>query len=224
MKIQRTNQRTNMTRFSVLALALLAAACIDGIGPDGQGEIPLALSLQAAAGITSAEGDALGAAFDQVNNFHITVLDSLTRTVYVDTIISVIPGAAEHVLVIDLPEEALGALLLVHVTAFVDSVELFTTTATATVNEESEQITVEASVRYTGPGIRGSVNDSDGRGIGGVIVTLLQGGQPIEEVATAAGGSFLFAGLSAGEYVVRPTPTSGLTAGPAERSPPAVEW
>ena len=163
-------------------------------------------------------GDALGEAFDQVNNFHITVLDSLTRTVYVDTIISVIPGAAEHVLTIDLPEEALGALLVVHITAFVDSVELFTTTATATVNKESEQITVEASVRYTGPGIRGSVNDLDGRGIGGVIVTLLQGGQSVAEVATAADGSFLFAGLSAGEYIVRPTATSGLTACPAERN------
>jgi hypothetical protein len=40
----------------------------------------------------------------------------------------------------------------------------------------------------------------------------------VAEVATAADGSVRVAGLSAGEYIVRPTATSGLTACPAERN------
>jgi hypothetical protein len=77
--------------------------------------------------------------------------------------------------------------------------------------------TVAVPIRYTGPGLRGSVTDSDGDGLGAVPVTLLQNGVALEETETGADGSFLFTDLTAGEYVVRPTPSAGLVSCPSER-------
>ncbi len=199
-------------------LALGAAACTDAAGPAGDRGFPLAFSLQAADGVGSDEGAALGEAFDRVDRFHVRVEDAVSRALYADTVIRVTPGASSHELDVALPESALGAALDVTITALQGETELFTATVRTTATRDGDGTSTEVGVRYTGPGIRGSVAGNDGQGVSGVTVEALRAGAQAATTTTAADGTFLFMDLEAGTYAVRPETRAGFVTCPAERT------
>lgn len=206
-------------RSFALALTLAASACAEPSGPAPEQPIALAFALQAAEGVSETEGAALGQAFDRVNRFRVRVEDALSRALYADTVIRVTAGAAEHELAVNLPESALGATLQVSITALQDDLELFTASlqTQAARNTSGRGTTVETGVRYTGPGLRGSVSGNDGRGLGGTTVEVRQGERSVATTTTAADGSYLFMDLPPGTYLVRAAPRQGLVTCPAER-------
>lgn len=206
-------------RQSLVAASICAtlAACVDATGPGDRG-IPLALSLQPAAGIPATEGAALGQAFDRVDRFHVVVKDAVNGTLYADVTIAVTPGASAHELDIILPESALGATLDVEITALQGQTVLFTASVQATATKGDPGSATEVGVRYTGPGLRGSVAGNDGKGLGGVVVQVLRAGAQVATTTTASDGTFLFMDLAAGTYAVRIPARAGLTACPGERS------
>jgi hypothetical protein len=216
-------RRSGRVRESLLAALICASlcaslsACIDATGPGDEG-IPLALSVQAAEGVPAAEGAALGQAFDRVDRFRVKVEDAVNHTLYADTVIRVTPGASAHELDIVLPESALGAVLDVTITALQGQVEMFTATVQATATKGDEGDPTQVGVRYTGPGLRGSVAGNDGKGLAGVTVQVLRSGAQVATTTTASDGTFLFMDLVAGTYAVRIPARAGLTACPAERS------
>lgn len=211
---------TRLVRQSLVAALICGtlAGCGDATGPGRDKGIPLALSLQPAAGIPATEGVALGQAFDRVDRFRVLVKDAVNGTIYADTVIRVTPGASAHELDIVLPESALGAVLDVTITALQGQTELFTATVQATATKGGEGDPTEVGVRYTGPGLRGSVAGNDGKGLAGVIVQVLRSGAQVATTTTASDGTFLFMDLAAGTYAVRIPARAGLTACPAERS------
>lgn len=199
-------------------MAFGLAACMDATGPGGDGGIPMVFSLQAAPDVPATEGAALGQAFDRVDRFEVKVQDAVNRTVYADTVIRVTPGASAHELDVVLPESALGAVLDVTITALQGQVELFTATVQATATKGEEGDPTQVGVRYTGPGLRGSVAGNDGKGVGGVTVSVFRAGAQVATTTTASDGTFLFMDLAAGTYAVRIPPRTGLSSCPAERS------
>ena len=209
--------RRSLATALICAVASGLSACTDAVAPGGGG-IPLLFSLQAAAGIPATEGAALGQAFDRVDRFHVVVEDAVNHTVYADTVIHVVPGASSHELDVVLPESALGAMLEVTITALQGETELFTATVQAVATRSGEGEPTQVGVRYTGPGLRGSVAGNDGLGLGGVTVTLLRAGAEVATTTTAADGTFLFMDLAAGTYTVRIPPRAGLSSCPAQRT------
>lgn len=215
------NGRSLRVRAAAAAAVLAAAfawACTDASGPGADDGIVLALSLQAAEGVSEGEGAALGVAFDRVNRFRVRVEDAVSRALYADTVIRVAAGAEAHELAIAVPESALGATLEVTVTALDGDVELFTATVRTTASRTQGGAATEVGVRYVGPGVRGSVVGNDGRGAGGVTVEVLRAGQRVATATTAADGSYLVMDLPPGSYTVRPPAQAGLTACPAQRT------
>ncbi len=210
-------RRSLLAALICASLSAALSACSDSTGP-ADGGIALALSLQAAEGVPATEGAALGQAFDRVDRFRVKVEDAVNRTLYADTVIRVTPGASAHELDIALPESALGAVLDVTVTALQGQVEMFTATVRTTATTGDEGDPTQVGVRYTGPGLRGSVAGNDGNGLGGVTVQVLRSGAQVATTTTAIDGTFLFMDLAAGTYAVRVPARAGLTTCPAERS------
>lgn len=208
------------TWFLATVLVLGVASCSDTAAPGAPDDVSLSFTLQAADGVSETEGAALGQAFDRVDRFHVRVEDALSRALYADTVIQVRAGASEHELGVDLPESAVGATLDVTLTALDGDLELFTASIRTTASRSSADgrgAAVEVGVRYTGPGVRGSVVGNDGRGLGGAMVRVLREGQEVAAATTAADGSYLIMDLPPGTYTVRPEARSGLTLCPAER-------
>jgi hypothetical protein len=203
---------------AALVGAGLAAGCTDAAGPGLDRGVFLALSLQAADGVSASEGAALGAAFDRVNRFRVRVEDAVSRALYADTLIRVRAGAAAHELEITVPESAVGATLEVTLTALEGEVELFTASVRATASRGPGGAATEVGVRYTGPGVRGSVVGNDGRGAAGIVLQVLRDGQPVATATTVGDGSYLVMDLPPGRYTVRPPNRAGLTACPAQRT------
>ena len=196
-------------RILALLLTVAAGACSDSISPDRSEGYPLLFSIKPASSISANEHEALGRAFDKVDQYRVIVRDSLTRETIVDTLIHVPLGLTSHTLDISIPASAIGRILTLEIIAFQGDTELFRTETEATVEEGDEQ-SIDVSVRYTGPGLRGSVADAAGGGVGGVTVELRRDGASLEDAVTAADGSFLFIDLLSGDYVVRPTLSGGL--------------
>ena len=207
-----------LRRVTAALLCAALAACSDGTGPLPPDGIPFSLSLQAAEGVSATEGAALGQAFDRVDRFRVRVQDAVSRALYTDTVITVTPGASAHELGVVVPESALGATLDVTLTALQGQVELFTATVQATAAKGEAGTATEVGVRYTGPGLRGSVAGNDGKGAGGVTLQVMRGAQQVATTTTAADGSYLFMDLAAGTYTVRPQARGGFSTCPAERT------
>jgi len=205
------------SRRYVLALLLLTAAgaCSDSVSPD-RAAFPLLFSIRAASSISANESHALGRAFDKVNKYRVIVTDLLTRDMVVDTVIPIAEGLAAHTLDISVPDTYIGRVLTLEIIAFESDSELFRTEVAATVETGTNE-PISVAVRYTGPGLRGSVATAEGEAISGVSVSLLRDGSVIEDAVTAADGSFLFIDLLPGDYVVRPTVTGDLQACPGQR-------
>ena len=204
-------------RMLALVLTVAAGACSDSVSPDGRGVFPLLFSIGPASSISANEHEALGRAFDKVDKYRIIVTDSLTREAVLDTTITVPPGLTTHTLDISLPESAFGRILAIEIIAFQGETELFRTSTAATIEGGTDQESIEVPVRYTGPGLRGSVADATGGGLGGVTMSLLRDGALVEDALTADDGSFLFIDLLPGDYVARPTLSGTLLACPGER-------
>lgn len=219
VKGRRVGPRAAFAAALVAAVVLAGTwACADlGTGPRSGTHTLLAFSIHAAEGVSSAESDALGRAFDRVDRFHVTVKDSVTGAVYADTVVSVRPGAAAHELAVNLPEEALGRRLDVRVVGLVGELALFVSSVVVEARQESSEVTAEVPARYVGPGLRGSVTDAAGRGVAGVTANLVQNGSSVGTTTSAADGSFLFAELTPGRYRVTVSPLEGQVACPAQR-------
>lgn len=196
----------------------LAAGCTDAAGPHDDDGLALALSLQAAEGVSAREAAALGEAFDRVDRFRVRVEDAASRALYADTVIRVRAGATSHELGIIVPESALGATLEVTLTALQGTVELFAASVRTTASRSDRGTATEVGVRYTGPGVRGSVVGNDGQGTAGVVVQVLRDGQPVATATTAGDGSYLVMDLPPGTYTVRPPARAGLVTCPGQRT------
>ena len=185
-------------------LAVLAAACADSVGLREAGQVPLQLSIAGPQLVSQAELDALGDAFDPVDRYTVEVADSITEeTILVDTI-PVAPGSAEHVLDVDVPEETIGRTVRITLIAYDGDQELYRSVSYVTVGAGLGFVRVSAEVRYTGPGIRGTVFDQVGAPAAGVTVELWEDDVMIASADTEEDGTYLFATLSAGSYSVAP--------------------
>ena len=197
--------------------AAVSAACSDGVAPDGSGDIPLSFALQAPAAVSQAEIDALSEAFALVNTYQVTVEDSVTGASLVDATLTVTAGGTEHELDVALPASTVDLPVLVTLVGRNGSQELYRTSAHMRVQDAATSTPVALGVRYTGPGIRGTVTSSAGAVLANVDIDLMQGNNLMGSVTTEADGTYLFANRSAGLYQVTPTPPAG------QRFCPAVE-
>lgn len=197
-------------RLGLMALMGLMAACADTVGPEGVVGPALQLSVDGPAGVSAAELGALGAAFDRVDEYDITVLDAGTLAVLVETSIPISTTTAQHVLDFPVPANALGRPVIIMLVAYDDGLELYRSTREVTLGDEAGVLSLNLVIRYTGPGIRGTVTDADGMGVGGVSVNLTQGQSIVDAVATEADGTYLFLDVDAANYQVVPSPPVAL--------------
>jgi carboxypeptidase family protein len=190
--------------FSALIFTVALGACADSIGPSAADSMALQLSVVGPAAVSAAEIGALGAAFDRVDQYDIVIVEATTEEVIVDTTIAIVPGGVLHTLDIAVPEIAFGRTVTITLIAFDDGMELYRSTQTVTLGDETGQVNVELQIRYTGPGIRGVVADAQGVPVPGVTVDLEQGQSILEAVLTEDDGSFLFLDVLPGTYRVNP--------------------
>lgn len=199
-------------------LALLvgvgAGACTDGVSPDGSGEgIAVALSLQGPVAVSQAEIDALASAFGRVDAYEVIVTDSLNgSTVLATTLPVVSTGPSTHSLGLTLPGATIGLSVRVTVIGRDGAVELYRTSGYARVEASATPAPVILFLRYTGPGIRGTVSDEAGAPVAGLAVQLRQGQTTISTATTEPDGTYLFlptsegGPLGVGLYQVQPVP------------------
>jgi len=195
------------SRLPVLA-ALLLWACSDGVGPSGPTTVQLQLSVQPPAGVSSAEIAAIQNSFDAVNTYRVTLRDSATNASLAADTVSVTPGADEYRFDFDLSPDLIGLRVLVTVVGLNGGLELYRGSDYATIQgstSTTQTLPVVLDVRYTGPGIRGTVANANGGGVAAVNVNLYQGATLVATVPTEADGTYLFLGLGTGAYTVEPT-------------------
>ncbi len=196
-------------RLLALLIAAVGAACSDGVAPDGADGVPVLFSLHAPATVSQAENAALSSAFALVNTYQVTVRDSLTGATLVDATLTVTAGGSTHALDVSMPASTVGLPVRLTVVGRNGSQELYRTSAHLRVQDASSSTPVALGVRYTGPGIRGTVTSSAGAALANVDIDLMQGNSLIEAVTTEPDGTYLFVGKPAGLYQVVPTPPVG---------------
>lgn len=195
----------------LVAFVLLAGtACADSVGPEAAGGPGVQLSVSGPAGVSQAELDALGAAFDRVDEYEVTIHDAGTLTLLVETTIPINSSTGQHVLDISIPESALGRTVVITLVAYDAGLELYRSTRQTTLGEEAGVLSLNLVIRYTGPGIRGTVTDVNGLGVAGVSVSLAQGQSIVDAVRTEDDGTYLFLDVDPASYQVVPTPPTAL--------------
>ena len=199
---------------------MLLTACADGVGPNGPQGLQVQLAIQPPAGVSAAETTAIQNAFDQVDTYRVTVQDSVTGSVIAADTVSVSPGADEYRFDFDLSTDVVGLSVLVSVVGLDGGLELYRgsdyTTIEAVASSASPTPLV-LSVRYTGPGVRGTVADDNGVGVAGVDVELFQGASLVQSVPTEPDGTYLFLNVATGAHSVDPTPPPSMFVCPATR-------
>lgn len=200
-------------RLPVLLLGALLAACTDGTGPDGPQGLPLQFTVVPPAGVSAAETTALQNAFDQVDTYYITVRDSAGGSVILVDTATVAAGLSQHRFDFELSSDLAGLKVEVSVVGLDGTLELYRASSYATVQSVTGSPTpVVLPVRYTGPGVRGTVTDEAGVGVANVSVGLYQGMSLIgSPVVTESDGSYLFLNVTPDLYSVEPTPPSGYS-------------
>jgi len=169
--------------------------------------------------VSSAELDALGAAFDLVDSYSVTVQDSASGAVLFADTLSVASGLTEHRFDLGLDPDLVGVRVLVSIIGFDGSVELYRSSAYTTIQAVAAVAEpVVLSVRYTGPGVRGTVTDESGVGQGGVGVALYSGNTLSGSTTTESDGTYLFLNVAPGGYSVEPVPPASLYVCPGNRS------
>lgn len=179
-------------------------------GPDGlRRSCAPALGLGSRRGL-QAELDALGEAFDQVDEYDVTILDSGTLTVLVDATVPIASATSQHILDIAVPESAFGRPVTIMLVAYSDGVELYRSTRQMTLGDNVGVVSLNLVIRYTGPGIRGRVTDAAGVGVSGVAVNLFQRQSIVDAVTTENDGTYLFLDVDADSYQVVPSPPNAF--------------
>jgi hypothetical protein len=192
-----------------------ATSCADSTSPGPVQTVRVALSLQVPAAVSQAETDALGSAFDRIDTYSVEVKDSVNGTMLARRTLSVVEaGPDTHTLDVELAQSTVGRVVLATVSGLDGGVELYRTAGYTRVQETPTPSPVVLPLRYTGPGLRGTVRGATGAGLGGVTVELFQGVTPFATVTTEPDGTYLFLPtteggvLTSGAYQVRPQPPS----------------
>lgn len=210
-----------VARRLALLLCAAGAACSDGVGPSGPDGPALLFSVQAPEAVSAAELDALTAAFDLVDSYEITVRDSATLSILLADTVSVAAGLDEHRFDLALDQDLVGVTVQIDLIGFNGGTELYRsstfTTVQAVTATSGPASPVVLAVRYTGPGIRGTLTDESGVAQAGVAVGLWQGNTLLTSVSTEADGTYLFLTVTPGSYFIEPTPAPGAYVCPSSR-------
>ncbi len=208
------------TRLPALLVALALSACADGVGPNGPEALQVQFSVQPPAGVSAEETQAIDNAFDLVDTYRVTVRDSVTGSVIAADTVSVTPGGDEYRFDFTLSPDVLGLAVEVTVVGLDGGVELYRGSDYTRIQAGSSTtnpVPVVLAVRYTGPGIRGTVANDNGAGLSGVTVNLFQGASPAGTVVTEDDGTYLFLSPSTGPHTVEPSPPGGTFLCPGTR-------
>jgi hypothetical protein len=201
-----------------LVLAAAGASCSDGVAPDPQGGLPLLFSVHVPAAASQAEVDALAAAFDLVDTYHVMVQDSATGTPLAGDTVTVASGQVAHEIDLALPAATVGLRVLVTVVGLDNDLELYRTATYLSVQDAANPTPVPLQVRYTGPGVRGRITNATGVALADVDVDLMQGNSLIQSATTEPDGTYLFVGATTGLYQVVPTPPPSQFVCPGSRN------
>jgi hypothetical protein len=194
-----------------LVLAALAASCTDATGPATYEGPALLLSVVGPQTVSAEETAALAAAFDRVDEYQILIVDAATEAVLANDTIDIVVGSEVHALNVEVSEDAIGSTVTITLIALSQGMELYRSVTTTTLDPGAlGDVSVELEVRYTGPGIRGTISDEAGLPAVGVNVNLNQGLSTISSVPTEEDGSYLFVGFTPGLFQVEPTPSTGF--------------
>ena len=189
---------------ALLVAGSLVACSDDAIGPANVDGVPVQFSITGPQLVSPAETEALGAAFDRVDKYTYQVADSATSELIASDSIAITPNSVAHTLDITVPSAALGRTVAITLIAFDGAMELYRSTVYTTLEEQVGTIRVSAEIRYTGPGVRGTIRTESGDPIGGVTVELFQGQSVVGTAQTEEDGSYLFVDLATGSYFVEP--------------------
>ncbi len=210
-------------RLCLLSVAVVAVACSEGGIVEVSTGLPVVFSVQPAAAVSQAEVDALGAAFDQVDSYTVEVRDSLNGTAIATRTVGVTAGQSSHTLDLVLPASTAGLAVGLSIVAYAGDLELYRSDTYTRVQPTTDPTPVVAPIRYTGPGLRGTVRDDSGVGLGDVDVALVQGRTLVASTTTEPDGTYLFlptdqsGPLGLGSYQVEPTPPGALSVCPVLR-------
>ena len=177
---------------TVLLLALAASACTDSTAPYTADGVPVHFSISGPELVSQEETAALAAAFDRVDSYTYEVVDSATFEAIAAGTIAVTPGSPVHALDINVPDEAVGRSVQITLIAFDGEMELYRSVVYTTLTGDVGSIRVDAQIRYTGPGIRGTIRTTEGAPVEGVPVTLAQDQSIIGTALTQEDGTYLF--------------------------------
>lgn len=194
------------------AFALTSVACLDmtDVAPFPGGDLRLAVV--GPVGASASEEEALRDAFDLVRSYAIRIIDTGDGSVLADTVIAIQAGQEEHSLGVEVPEESFGRTVTITLVALdQNDLELYSSTLTQALGDRFEAIELELEIRYTGPGVRGTVVDDSGGVIEGVPVNLYSGATLVKTTNTGDDGTYVFGLLSSDVYDVEPAPTSGFS-------------
>jgi hypothetical protein len=195
-----------LRRLLVLLAAAAGVSCTESVAPGDNIEgVPILLSLGVPAAVSQDEVDILATSFDLVDTYLVEIADSTTSTVLASDTVTVAPGQSEHALDVSLPSSTLGLAVRVTVVGLDGTQELYRTSTYLRVQPAGASTPVPLSVRYTGPGVRGTVTDATGAALADVDVDLMQGNSLIDAVTTEPDGTYLFVGVAVGQYQVQPT-------------------
>jgi hypothetical protein len=166
------------------------------------------------------ETAALQTAFDRVDTYWVTVRDSVTSSILAADTITVAAGLTEHRFDFDVPPSLVGTAVQVSVVGLDGSQELYRAEAYTRVQRAvvGGAIPVVLPVRYTGPGVRGTVTNEEGMGQGGVSVGIYQASNLLDVISTEPDGTYLFLNIAAGVYSIEPTPPGNLFSCPVGRT------
>ena len=203
-------------RLLAIVLSAAVASCSDGVAPDTS-SVSLLFSLHGPAAVSPAETNAVAAAFDDVDAYVVALQDSLTGSILLSDTVAVTPGGESHTLDLDLPPPTVGLTVLVTVVGLDGTQEMYRASRYARVQDAATATPVALAVRYTGPGIRGTLRNATGTALEGVSVSLMQGNNQLGLVSTEPDGTYLFVGVDAGQYQVMPSAPSGQFVCPVAR-------
>ena len=199
-----------------ILLSVAAASCTDGIAPD-TAAVPLLFSLQGPAAVSGVETDAVAAAFDVVDAYVVTVQDSTYGSTLSSDTVGVTSGGSAHAIDLSLPSATVGLPVLVTVVGLDGTQEMYRASTYTRIQDAASATPVTLQVRYTGPGVRGSLRDATGAAIEGAAVSLVQDNTIVQSVTTEPDGTYLFVGVAAGSYQVTPIAPSGTFVCPGSR-------
>ena len=196
---------------TALLVAASALSCTDGAGPTAPDGLSVQFSVGGPQAVSAAEQAALGAAFDQVDQYTVLIVDAITGDVIADVVVDLAGQDPDfHILDVVVPDDALGATVTITLVAFSNGVELYRSVTTTSLNAGFAGVQVDLEVRYTGPGVRGTVRDDSGDGLGGVVVGLYAALAMIDQVTTEDDGTYLFLDVPLGLHQVQPTAPPGV--------------